>query len=126
MLKQIMAKFNVRQPGLDATSWGEIYCGGEVPEDSAVEEDYMRQITGRTMSAAAAAPRKDRLTPRLPYYRREQFMADIAALVVLFPNEVKTQTKMQGRRLYMVLASQCTASKVGGDRDVTTELGGTL
>eukprot|EP00973_Karenia_brevis_P075967 10553824-Karenia_brevis.AAC.1 len=77
------------------------------------EEALRQSIKKCDMGDAEAHGRLDNLDPAAPYYNKESYIADLAALCSVFKDEVTVKTAAKSKFLNMVLWSATAPGRIG-------------
>ena len=111
-LRIIQGKFNRMTDSVEATAWGPPYLG-EAVALTAAEKTSRDMIYNRSMPKRAARSRLDAIDGNVPYFRRSEYMVDMAALCSVYSEEVAKKTVLQGVPLDTVLWRATADNKSG-------------
>jgi hypothetical protein len=106
LLRLILNKVASFQGGRGNVSVEAAYCGDGSRKLNTVEKRKVERIRNGSMGLATARDLVKKLDPNRAFDDRAQYMDCLAALVVLYPKEVK-KTHTSGRNLKELLASSC-------------------
>ena len=107
-LRQIVAKFGASR----GTEWdGPMYEGDKPREPTKTEGKYMTFLKNKPMKQADARKVLDKVDPNVRFQGRAEFVHYLAALVKLFPKEVKRKEAGGKSTIHQVLVRLAEPSK---------------
>ena len=103
LLRTIMGKFCAYDGSVQAAVWGSPFTGAEHRPLTRDEEISRDHILKGSMSAHRARRIISSIDGNKPFLTRVEFIESLAAIVVLYPEEVKKVAKGANRPLYKIL-----------------------
>ena len=109
----IQNKFNQWSDDVDLHTYPSICIDPRDVVLSAVDERYRKQIEEFSMPKRTATALYNSIDGNAPYTSFTDYIKDIAALCSLFPDEARTPTAQQGKRLNMILKDATAPKRIG-------------
>ena len=112
LLRRLQAKFNRVDYAKDPAFWGDFFDGTPSEKEDRVEVSLLACIEAGGLSMVRAWGFVQQLNDATPWHSKAEYLEGIAALVTLFPEEVRRKTVQQGRTLRAVLHSSCAGDRL--------------
>ncbi len=111
-LRKIMSKFNKRDKRRTAASWGVFFTGDGGAGLDRAESGMRQKITDRSMSTTVASRIYKKLNGDVPFYTRLDYIECLAALVALYPEEVKRTAPGPNKPVFKILWNAAAVDRV--------------
>ena len=112
LLRNIMKKFSARGAHKASSAWGPAYVGDEPPPVTDEEKRMLAHVDERSLPMARARQVVKRISPTMPFNARIQFIEAIAALVVMYPDEMDRVAPGPNRTVARILRSAVEPKRI--------------